>query len=61
MKSLVSISSERIARAAIGGVGGVVGLSALVVEFDEARILDAVGLGFGDRKDDALAEVFVRA
>ena len=45
--------------AAIGGIGRIERLSSVVVEFDEARVLDAVGLGVGDRKDDPLAQVFV--
>ena len=43
---------------AIGGIGGVVGFSAAIAELDKAGVLDAVRLGFGDRKDDALAEFF---
>ncbi len=43
---------------AIGGIGRVVGFPALIAKFDKARILNAVRLGFGDRKDDALAQLF---
>ena len=46
--------------AAVGGVGGVERGSSGVVELDEAGVLDAVGLGVGDRKDDPFAQFFVR-
>ena len=35
--------------------------SPVVLEFNEAGVLDAVGLCVGDRKDDAFAQVFVRS
>ena len=47
--------------AAVGRVGGIECLAPIVLEFNEASILDAVGLRVGDRKDDAFAQVFVRA
>ena len=46
--------------AAVGGIGGVECLLSVVVEFNESRVLDAVRLGIGDRKDDPLAQLFVR-
>ena len=47
------------APAAVGRVGCVECLAPLVLEFNEASILDAVGLCLGDRKDDAFAQVFL--
>ena len=47
-------------RAAVGGIGRVVGFPFAIAEFDKARILDAVRLGFGDGKDHALADIFFR-
>ena len=46
--------------AAIGRVRRVKCFSCIVVEFDESGVLDAVGLGVGDRKDDPFAQFFVR-
>ena len=46
--------------AAVGGIGRVERLLSIVVEFNEAGVLDAVRLGLGDRKDHPFAELFVR-
>ena len=59
LKSVVCEQLGADRPAAVGRVGRVERCSFAVVELDEAGVLDAVGLGVGDRKDDAFAQVVV--
>src|SRR5207237_10193599 len=46
---------------AIGGVGRVECFLRAILEFNKTSVFDAVGLGVCDRKNDALAQLFIEA
>ena len=45
--------------AGVGRVRGIIRLNPGIIEFDKARILNAMRLGFGYRENDPLADVFL--